>query len=137
VKSERKGLIERAFDQGFKPPQNQTHSIFLSKTIIKLKTLTKKSKILRKKVNYAMLPLFLCCWTTRLYSEAWMFSATRPKEDEEAIVTQLTTVHSRHHGSIVVLAGMDFLPLSCSTGVESHGCPWGGSKYIQWGSNAG
>jgi len=60
-----------------------------------------------------------------------MFLATQPKENKEVIVSQLTTIHGRHHGPTMVLAGVDFLLLSCSTGVASHGCPWERSKYIQ------
>jgi len=59
-----------------------------------------------------------------------MFSATQSKENEEATATQLTTVRGRHHDPTVVLVGIDFLLLSCFTGVALHECSWGRSKYI-------
>jgi len=64
------------------------------------------------------------------YVRAWIFSATQPKENEEATVSLFTTVHGRHHGPTVVWAGIGFLLFCYSTGVASHGCPWGKSKYI-------
>jgi len=52
------------------------------------------------------------------------------RENEEATVTQLTTLHGRHHGWTVVLAGTKFLLFSYSTGITPHGHPWG-SKCTQ------
>jgi len=60
-----------------------------------------------------------------------MFSATWSKEDEEATVSHLTMVRPCSR----------LKPVSCSflapRGVASHAYPWGRSKYICQGSNAG
>jgi len=64
----------------------------------------------------------------RLYREAWIFSATQSKEDEEATVTQLTMVRGRYHGPIVVLVETDFLLLSCTTGIALHRGLWRGQN---------
>jgi len=54
-----------------------------------------------------------------------MISATQLKENEEATVSPLTTIHGRHHGSTVACVEIGFLLYSCSTsGVR------GLSKYI-------
>jgi len=60
-----------------------------------------------------------------------MFLATQPKKNEEATISPFTTVCGRPHDLTMVLAEIDFLLFSCSTGIAVHGCPWGRSKYTK------
>jgi len=61
----------------------------------------------------------------RVYKEEYEdFQPHSRKTNEEASVTQLTTVRGKHHGPTVVLAGTNFLLLSCSMGITPHSHPW-------------
>jgi len=72
-------------------------------------------------MNYAILASCPLLLNDAFYRKIWMFSATQPKENEEATISPLAMVHGRHHGPTVVSAGADFLLFPCFRGIAAYG----------------
>jgi len=68
-----------------------------------------------------------------LYRRTLEFSATQPKENEEAIVTQLTIVRGRHHGCTMVFARTKFSTLLLLHGYNISWASMGIKIYLNEG----